>query len=117
MAETWKRCGHLRTAENTCGVSARQPGGKCRRCFIAYHAAYRVAHREEDAAYRAANREKAKAYCAARYAEHRDERRAYRAVYYVAHREECNARNAVYRTTLNGALAIIRSQAARRGTR
>ncbi len=28
----WKKCGHLRTKENTCEVSERRPGGKCREC-------------------------------------------------------------------------------------
>lgn len=29
---TWKRCGHPRTPENTCDVSARKLGGTCRTC-------------------------------------------------------------------------------------
>lgn len=29
----WRKCGHPRTPENTTGVSARLPGGRCRECY------------------------------------------------------------------------------------
>jgi hypothetical protein len=39
---TWKKCGHPRTAENTSGVSARIPGGRCRICQRAHQRRYDV---------------------------------------------------------------------------
>lgn len=38
--KTWKRCGHPRTTENTCRVSAQLPGGRCRICRGQSNAAY-----------------------------------------------------------------------------
>jgi hypothetical protein len=34
---TWKKCGHVRVASNTCEVSPSKPGGQCRTCRRATH--------------------------------------------------------------------------------
>ncbi|MEX2222657.1 MAG: endonuclease domain-containing protein [Candidatus Rokuibacteriota bacterium] len=47
----WRKCGHERTIENTCGVSAARPGGTCRLCANAAQARYR--RTEKDRAKRA----------------------------------------------------------------
>lgn len=38
---TWKKCGHPRRPENTCGRSGRLPGGRCRECYRSYFAGHR----------------------------------------------------------------------------
>jgi hypothetical protein len=34
VAKVWKKCGHRRTADNTRCITARQPGGECRKCAV-----------------------------------------------------------------------------------
>ena len=32
--DTWKKCGHPRRPETTCGMRATKPGGECRTCKL-----------------------------------------------------------------------------------
>lgn len=61
MPETWKKCGHPRTVENTCQVSARLPGGRCRTCQLAAQRQYDASEkgRARDARYDASEKGRA----------------------------------------------------------
>ena len=99
MKRIWKKCGHPRTKENTRGVSARLPGGRCRICL-------RVAQARH-------NRTAKRRATQARY-ERTEKRRAARARY--GRTEKRRAAQARYRNSEKGVLAHRRSQDAYRAS-
>ena len=49
----WPKCGHIRTPENTKGITQAMPGGRCRRCQRRRDAAYHLRRYSTDPEYRA----------------------------------------------------------------
>lgn len=56
--KTWKKCGHVRDEANTCAVSARLPGGRCRTCQLAAQARYNKTEKRRRSVARYAKTEK-----------------------------------------------------------
>ena len=95
---TWKKCGHERTVENTCGVSIRSPKGRCRDCQRALDRRYSKTEKGRASTRRRAAAQTASGYSAAKkvraqaegrlsekrrrhYQNHREERLAYQNEY------------------------------------